>query len=59
MFALRSVGAHVVPVAFRSRLVVRGDYWFVRMLLERGGEGGVGGEGTVGQGAVAATQRRW
>ena len=53
MYALRSVGVHVFPVALWRRLVVRGVYWFVRLVLGRG-VGGGGGEDTGGQVAISA-----
>jgi hypothetical protein len=57
MYALRSVGVHVVPVAFWSRLVIRGGYWFVRLLLERGGEGGEVGRALVDKGPLPRVTR--
>ena len=52
MYALRSVGVHVFPVALWRRLVVRGVYLLVRLVLGRGVGGG--GEDTGGQVASSA-----
>ena len=53
MYALRSVGVHVVQVAF-LRLLVRGGFVVVMLVLGRGVVGGGSGEDTGGHVADSA-----
>ncbi len=57
MYALRSVGVHVVLVALWRRLVVRGGYWFVRLVLGRGVGGDTGGQVAFFAGGSATLAR--